>query len=126
MSSSKSSSSQSSSTTNQDNRIANDSGIVVAQGGTFTNQLPEEAVDIFGKILDFSGDAISGAVRLADETIEDAQANSGRVTSGALSTANQALAQQQLGASSLIKDLIPVLTVGAVGVAIFFTFSKGR
>lgn len=122
MSKSNSSSNSESSTANYDNRIVNESGIVVGPGAVYTNNLPEEAGAIFKSILDFAGDTLKEGLDVIEEQIQGNTVQSQAL----ISSNNAAISQSQLGNSSLIKDLIPVLVIGAIGVTIFLTFRKAR
>jgi hypothetical protein len=118
--SSQSDASQSSSQASYDNRIGAENSVVVAHGGAYTINFPEQAVSVISKVLDFSGQALSKAASIADQSVQ----NTAQTNQALISSNNAAVSQAQLGNSSLIKDLIPVMFVGVVGLVVFFTFRK--
>lgn len=113
MSKGESSSSTSQATTNQDNRIANDSGIVVAQGSQYINQLPPEAEAIFGKILDFSAGVVSKAGTIIETAVQGSQENTNKAIANQGAVAQNA----QLGNASFFTTNAPFIIAGVVALA---------
>lgn len=121
-SSSKSEQTSQQSTASYDQRIANESGIVVGPGGTYTQNFPTQAVDIVSKVLDFSGGVIKNAGNIVDESIKSSEA----AAQGLITSNRQLQTQSQLGNAGLLPQIIPVLVIGAIGLVIFLGFRKGR
>lgn len=108
------------STSNQDNRIVNESGIVVGTGGVYTQNFPDQAVDIISKVLDFSGGALSKAASFVDESIMNSRA----IDSALIQSNKDIKSQDQLGNAALLNQLIPIMIIGVVGVFAFMAFKK--
>lgn len=110
------------STASYDQRIANESGIVVGPGGIYTQNFPEQAVSVIDKVLDFTG----GALKYAASSVDESQETQKAATLGLIQSNQSIASQAQLGTSSLIKDLLPILAIGAIGLVIFMGFRRGR
>lgn len=106
-------SSSSQSTTSEDNRIANDSGIVVASGGTYTNNLPAGAVDIFKQVLDFSGGILTKSASIVDNAVLGQQ----QLASKTIDTQNAVAQNAQLGNASFFTTNAPFIIAAVVAIA---------
>lgn len=125
MSRSESSSTQTSQSTtiNQDQRIANESGTVIDTEGNFTinNSFGQDVQKAFDKVLDLSAGVLDSAGNIIRESI---QANE-KALDNSVTQSNNALDRLQLGNASLIKDTVPLIIIGVLGVVAINMFKKG-
>lgn len=90
-------SSSSSSTASYDQRVAADNGaIAIGAGGAYTQNFPQQAVDLITHVLDFSSGVLQGGARLSEQALM-AQAQTANKT---IDSANSIAQNAQVGTSS--------------------------
>jgi len=120
-----SSSSTASSQQNYDNRVAADGGaIAIGAGGSYVNTFSSDVAgtltSIIDRVLNFSGDVLSKGSDLVSAQVAAGE----RTTANAISSNQQISQNAQLGNSSLLTQLMPIMAIGAVGLIIFSSFRK--
>ena len=128
---------QSTSTTTSDNRVGADNGSVVIQAGgqqniSFSPEVATAASSIVNAIVDFSGNVLTEARTIVNESMMVQQ----QVLEGALefgksslaaSPATPAAASQNISAGQQTSTLKPVYIIGAIGgIALLFMFLKRK
>jgi ElaB/YqjD/DUF883 family membrane-anchored ribosome-binding protein len=128
-----SSSSSSEATTSTSQPVtADNSGIAIGQGASYTNDFGTGAQAVVQKVLDFSGNVLSAA----ESIISNEQANALQISTNSLNsagaslsasnaTASNAIQNAQLGQSSILTNPATLIAiVAAVGLVAFLALRK--
>jgi hypothetical protein len=117
---------------NYDQRVAAESGIAVGAGGTyiqtFDKDVGEVISNLVNKVFDFSSGVVNKAGTIIENVSTKSVEESSQQASEVISSNRQLTQNQQLGTSSLLSELVPVMVIGAIGITVFLVIGglKGR
>ncbi|MFA5101119.1 MAG: hypothetical protein WC547_09580 [Candidatus Omnitrophota bacterium] len=109
---------------NYDQRVASDNaGIAIGPGASYSNELSQQVVDIFNKMVDFSAGIVTAATNLTKETIQSNEDILNKSIGASESALGQVVSQVQRNneaESPTLTSFIPY----AIGIVVLIIFMR--